>query len=150
MLKIQKDNIYHLIKINTNKIDFLQEHEPFLHENGYVWFGRYGKREFKINIKEDEKSIYIILKDAIPSTNKTFICEVVEISDHVPEGGYPKYYETFLDDIKQWFKVTNIYEMNTDLLYEKFISNKSGKEAKSVLRSMTPIAILRAIDDIEI
>ena len=40
--------------------------------------------------------------------------------------------------------------MNTDLLYEKFISNKSGKEAKSVLRSMTPIAILRAIDDIEI
>lgn len=150
MLNIYKDNIYNLVKINTNKIDFLEEHKPFLNEKGYVWFGRYGNRKFKIKIKEDEKSIYIILKDAASSTNRTFICEVVEISDEIPENGYPKYYEEFLDNIKQWFKIINIYEMDTNVLYEKFISNKSGKESKKVIGSITPIAILKSIDDIQI
>lgn len=150
MVHLCKDSNYPLIKMNTKKVDFLHEHKSILDKEGYVWFGRYGKRKFDIKINESDKSIYIILKDAVISTNKSFICEVTEILDYILEDGYPEYYEQFIDDIKQWFKIINIYEIDTEILYEKFVAHKSGKEAKKVLGSITPIAILRPIENIQI
>lgn len=150
MITISKDKNYSLIKMNTKKIDFLNEHKQYIDKNGYVWFGRYGKRKFDIKINENETCIYVILKDAVSSTNRTFICEVVEVTDEIPNSGYPKYYDEFLEDIKQWLKIINIYEIDNKVLYEKFIAAKSGLEAKKVLSSIAPIAILKPLEDIKI
>lgn len=150
MIHLCEDSNYPLIKMNTNKINFLEEHKSILNKEGYVWFGRYGKRKFSIKINEGEKSKYIILKDAAKSTNRTFICEVVEIENNIPKEGYPEYYKTFINNIIQWFKIINIYEIDTDILFEKFISCKSGKEAKKVIGSIAPIAILKPIENIQI
>lgn len=150
MLRFFKDKNYPLIKMNTKKIEFLDEHKPFIDKNGYVWFGRYGKRKFDININEEGESIYIILKDSVSSTNKTFVCEVIEVSYNSQDEGYPEYYNDFLTQITQWFKLINIYEIDANILYEKFIAAKSGKEAKKVIGSIAPIAILKPIEDLEI
>ena len=46
---IKKDNMFPLIKVKTpTGIDFFKEHKSIIDSNGYVWFCRFGKKQYEI------------------------------------------------------------------------------------------------------
>lgn len=150
---LTEDFHYPLIRINTPiDIDFLKTHQSLINEHGFVWFGKKGNRGPSQNLYNwinTHKTL--IIRDSKINNYKTYLCTVQEISPIKPAISIPVYYRQFNDLIIPWFKITNIQEIDKNLIEENFLAVSSDIPIKRTLsRSMCPFFYIRPKINIEI
>ncbi len=145
MILFCKDSIYPLIKITTpSDINFYNEHQKLMQENGYTWFCRFGKSNMKIeSIKNCGNTI--IIKESKKNGDKVYAAIFDEILGYIDEDKviFPAYYNNIKQNKELWFRLVALEEYSKEMLCSAFVVNASNNDVSSILKSMCPATFLR-------
>ena len=99
---------------NYQKYRFIDEHLKIIHDTGYVWMMKMGKKtsveKIQAIIKEGG---YIVLKAPVADGSCFYIGRFVSFSESFPddEKHMPEYYSKIVDDINFWDAPTQFFKL---------------------------------------
>lgn len=147
-MKFKGSTAFLMLKINTPPgIDFLSEHKSILDQTGEVWFCRFGKTN-AIKLKITSHGNYIFFKDSVRNKNRIYVATISDISESPFSKNYPPYYDKI--DLRRslWFRLTDIKEINPDLVNQNFRTKASNSPLSDVYRSICQSFYIQCISDV--
>ena len=149
-MKFKENTTFLMLKINTPPgIDFLSEHKSILDQTGEVWFCRFGKTN-AIKSKITADGNYIFFKDSARNNNRIYVATIYNISETPLSKNYPSYYEIIDLGRPLWFCLSDIKEINPELVNQNFRTKASNSPLSNIYRSMCQSFYIQCISDTEL
>ena len=147
-MEFKESTAFLMLKINTPPgIDFLSEHKSILDQTGEVWFCRFGKTN-AIKSKITSDGNYIFFKDSVRNNNRIYVATVSDISESPFSKNYPPYYDKIDLGRPLWFRLSDIKEINPELINQNFRTKASNSPLSDVYRSMCQSFYIQCISDV--
>lgn len=118
-------------------------HQQLIDKLGYVWYGKMGSPVATRIIEElkEQEDIKILLINS--GKVDRYWAHVAEISREAPPVEYiPKYYRSFAEKFKTWFKITEFESAPRDIMSKCFVVSSGNALGEVSKHSMSPYFIV--------
>lgn len=125
----------------------IEAHRKLILKNGYVWYGKMGLGVSQKGVEACMSSKKVLLIHSGKYDRYWLTIETVS-NDRPANEEFPSYYADKTDNVKTWFKVTNIETAEKDVVSKcQLVSN--GRQLNEVSKSsMSPYFIVKYEENI--
>lgn len=147
---IPKNSNGYLMRINTPKgIEFLNEHRKIIEDEGFVGICKFGGSKYKLDRLSSTQILVLI--DTKINNNNSYIAKYTEVSESFSNSKiiYPSYYDSIERKKSLFFKVTEIKQIEFNILNEAFFVTSSRNSLDNVIKSICPNFFITSKYDLE-
>lgn len=134
MMVEAESNVF-VLRYNENFIaDAMEIHGDICKKNGNCWYGKAGKRP-------DLNKLKNFIGTGIPmifyNKNKTYLCNLIDVSFDNPKDGYPEYYDNSMWRPNTWFLISELMKVDNSVINELIVLSTEKKMSETINSSMT-------------
>ena len=157
--KAAKKPIYAIVRYSDNvapKEGTISAHGKVLKEHGYVWVGKFGKTMGQVKmarllsqIKKDIDT-YLFLVRSVKGDQNIIVARLVDIQKYIPPeelDKVPQYYRGKKRFVGVWFKVTEFWEGDIQLLRSLIVSSSGMFAFHALSGSMAGMFFVKPLED---